>query len=29
MRTRAAVAWEAWKELEIEEIDIEGPGFAQ
>jgi S-(hydroxymethyl)glutathione dehydrogenase / alcohol dehydrogenase len=25
MRTRAAVAWEAGKELEIEEIDIEGP----
>ena len=25
MKTRAAVAWEAGKDLEIEEIDIEGP----
>ncbi|MEE8306821.1 MAG: S-(hydroxymethyl)glutathione dehydrogenase, partial [Gammaproteobacteria bacterium] len=25
MKTRAAVAWEAGKPLEIETIDIEGP----
>jgi len=25
MKTRAAVAWEAGKPLEIEEVDLEGP----
>ncbi|MDH3586847.1 MAG: S-(hydroxymethyl)glutathione dehydrogenase, partial [Gammaproteobacteria bacterium] len=25
MKTRAAVAWEAGKPLEIEEIELEGP----